>query len=127
MSRSLEQVILANARALLDNESRWTSGAWARDAQGVRCDPLAPEAVRWCAVGALEVSAFGLIGEKRQAKVIAKRIAKQIAPGPGGLVYINECGPHDAVKQALRASGTLPASVLAGCDRHGFGPFSRRV
>lgn len=127
MSRSLEQVILANARALLDNESRWTSGAWARDAQGVRCDPLAPEAVRWCAVGALEVSAFGLIGEKRQAKVIAKRIAKQIAPGPGGLVYINECGPHDAVRQVLSANASLPSSAAVSSERHGFGPFSRRV
>jgi len=38
---------------LLSDESKWTKDAWARDANGDRCQPNSKNAVCWCLVGAL--------------------------------------------------------------------------
>ena len=62
MSQALDAIVLKNACALLASEHRWTSGAWAREARGNRCSPLSQNAVRWCAVGALQKCAYDLIG-----------------------------------------------------------------
>lgn len=44
---------LVAARALISDPERWTTGVPARAEDGRMCDPDAPAAVRWCAMGAL--------------------------------------------------------------------------
>lgn len=38
--------------ALLDSPERWTQDVGARNAAGEKCDPLSPDAVSWCLIGA---------------------------------------------------------------------------
>ncbi len=44
---------LKAARALIEDPERWTQGAFARDAEGHSTPPCSPDAVCWCATGAL--------------------------------------------------------------------------
>ncbi len=46
--------VLRAARALIAEPERWTQGEYAVDAEGRRVPALAPEALRFCAVGACE-------------------------------------------------------------------------
>jgi hypothetical protein len=130
MSQALDAIVLKNACALLASEHRWTSGAWAREARGNRCSPLSQNAVRWCAVGALQKCAYDLIGNKRSAYEMADGIAKHLVPGPGGLVFVNERGGYALVSNVMRAGGP-PKDADAGWPfidfftRQGFGAFAR--
>jgi hypothetical protein len=130
MSQTLNAIVLKNACALVASEHRWTSGAWARDALGNRCSPLSPNAVRWCAVGALQKCAYDLIGNKRSAREVADGIAKRVVPGPGGLVFVNERGGYALVNKVMRAGGP-PKDADASWPfidfhtRQGFGAFAR--
>lgn len=45
---------LSEARSLITTRSKWTTAAFARDDQGVRCAADSPLACQWCASGALE-------------------------------------------------------------------------
>ena len=44
---------LIAAKALIGDPARWTRGALARDKAGVSVQTFSPEAVCWCAVGAV--------------------------------------------------------------------------
>lgn len=127
MSHTIEDIVLSRAIALLDCEEQWTCGAWARDARGVRCDPLSTAACRWCAVGALQVSAYRVLPDRTEAAKIARAIAQKLAPGPGGLIYINECGDHRLVRAVMRgSSGAIRAAPkLSIFGRTGFAAFAR--
>lgn len=46
-------MVLEEARSLIASEDRWTKGWYAMNANGRSCLPTAPEAVCWCAEGAL--------------------------------------------------------------------------
>jgi hypothetical protein len=46
--------VLQQARALISDPARWTQDAPARNADGQRVEPFKPEAVCWCAWGALD-------------------------------------------------------------------------
>ena len=126
MAQTLEDVVLSRAIALVDCEDRWTSGAWARDADGRRCDPLSAAARQWCAVGALQVSAYRILPDRKAAARIARAIADKLAPGPGGLVYINECGDYGRVRAVMHSATsahTLPTQAVY--SRNGFAAFAR--
>ena len=45
---------LAQARIKIDKEEHWTQGATARDTEGNECPVDSPDAVKWCAMGAIE-------------------------------------------------------------------------
>jgi hypothetical protein len=105
MSQTIEAAVLRDACALLSSPMRWTCGAWARDSLGARCSPLSPRARQWCASGALQKSAFALIGDKDAARKVADRISKQLVPCPGGLAFVNERGGYDLVRTVMRLGG----------------------
>ena len=48
--------ILREARAIISDESCWTQGEFARDAQGRAVPPVHYAAVRWCIIGACAVA-----------------------------------------------------------------------
>lgn len=63
MAKSLQHQIIVRALELISDESRWTEGALARDYHRRSCQAIALEAVRFCAVGALERAAYELLGD----------------------------------------------------------------
>ena|SRR5262249_42290556 len=105
MSQAIDTKVLSDAYALLSSPMRWTWGAWARDSTGERCSPLAPQACQWCAWGALQKSAFALIGDKDASRKIADRISKKLVPCSGGLAFLNERGGYDLVRTVMRLGG----------------------
>ena len=111
MSLTIDTAVLRDACALLSSPARWTCGAWARDSIGERCSPLAPQARQWCAWGALQKSAFALIGDKDASRKVADRISKQLVPCPGGLAFVNERGGYDLVRTVMRLGGP-PANAV---------------
>jgi hypothetical protein len=44
--------VARDARALIADRDRWTTGSYARTAIGTKCAPDDPRATRWCAIGA---------------------------------------------------------------------------
>src|SRR5262245_49267156 len=110
MSPTIDAAVLRDACALLSSPVRWTCGAWARDSTGEPCSPLAPQARQWCAWGALQKSAFALIGDKDASRKVADRIGKQLVPCPGGLAFVNERGGYDLVRTVMRFGGS-PANT----------------
>lgn len=52
-TRSKTAALLERARARIADPARWTQGALARDANGEETCAGYPNAVRWCAIGAL--------------------------------------------------------------------------
>lgn len=56
MSKATYQ-ILEEAQNLIKNEACWTQGSQARDRLGREIDPCEPQAVRWCAIGAVRAVA----------------------------------------------------------------------
>ena len=46
--------LLRNAKALIEDLANWTTRELARDANGNPCSPTAPEACKFCAIGALQ-------------------------------------------------------------------------
>lgn len=83
--------VLKAARELIRDPARWCQDAFACDADGDAVHTLDPQAVRWCAVGALnkvapssEVSAdaYGLL---------------EVAAGPICVSDINDAEGHEAV------------------------------
>lgn len=47
------KLVLTKARELIADPDNWTQGEYARDARWRSVNPLHPEAVRWCAWGAM--------------------------------------------------------------------------
>ena len=130
MSQNLDAIVLRKACSLLGSELRWTSGAWARDARDSRCSPLSRDAVRWCAVGALQKCAHDLLGDERSARELADCIARRLVPGPGGLVFVNERGGYAVVSKVMRMGspprGAEPSWPFVDFHtRQGFGVFAR--
>ena len=83
---------LRAARALLQR-SRWTQGAYARDANGDRCMPNGADAAQFCAIGAL-LRVQGLVfpgeTERTQAYRALRRAAHAVALSTNDVVEWND-------------------------------------
>ena len=71
MSKSLQHQVIFRALEIISDEGKWTEGALARDQHRHSCQAIAPEAVRFCAVGALERAAFELLGHSAEPLFLA--------------------------------------------------------
>jgi hypothetical protein len=97
--------VLALARDLLADETRWVKGRYAVDRRGYSTDPRGRRARRWCAVGALHRAGSG-------ADPAAEREAEALLRAA--------CGARTAVvgvEQFNDRPGTRHADVLAAFDR----------
>src|SRR4051794_27717897 len=74
--------LIQSSRELLCDESRWTTGAWARDWTGRAVAPGSrrPEPVAWCLVGALVEADYRFIRLRS-----ALRATASVAAGDGKL------------------------------------------
>jgi hypothetical protein len=75
----LREVVL-RARRYIANPNTWVRGAWAQDRYGkATTDASAPDAVRFCAEGAIERAAFELVG-KDDYKTLARSAIASVFP-----------------------------------------------
>lgn len=91
---------LLRARERITDPTRWTVGRMAVDAHGLAIAPTRPEAVRWCAIGALRaVCRPGAVREQAHSRL--SEAAAVVAPTPDGagrlVSAINDLLGHTAV------------------------------
>ena len=85
MPETITADALRQAADLISDRRRWTRRVYARNERGVSTDPLAPTAVRWCMLGALEkVSAV-------ERRTIYRALQRLDSPGTA-LAQLND-GP----------------------------------
>lgn len=94
--------ILRAARELIAEPKAWTQRAFGRDEDGMCCDSLHPDAVCWCAGGALTKAAngHGLIRSKAREQLYA-------AIGCADIVDFNDEHTHAEVLSAFDRAITL--------------------
>ena len=63
MAKTLQHQIIEGALHLLSEEEHWTRCSLARNSEGEPCSVWDPEAVRFCAVGAMWRAAYELTGD----------------------------------------------------------------
>ncbi|HSM93432.1 MAG TPA: hypothetical protein VLT47_11150 [Anaeromyxobacteraceae bacterium] len=87
--------ILRRARARIEDPSRWTQGAFARDAKGVDMPAsCASEGVCFCAVGAI----YAEIGDDMEAVELWNLLDRAAADlGFHSAPYLNDTADHPAV------------------------------
>ena len=82
------QEILARAANIIQDRG-WTRGSFARDGRGGTIHPFAPEACRFCALGAMRFAAYEALGYGRATATASNKhgmedLAKQAASLLGG-------------------------------------------
>ena len=83
---------LRAARALIADPSRWNGdGGYARDRRGRIVAPCSPNAVRWCALGAIDHEAARRFGNYQAATTPLYRVADDC------ISFINDNQGHAAV------------------------------
>ena len=105
MAKTLQHQIIVRALELISDDSRWTGGAMARDARRRSCSAYAPQAVRFCALGAIARAAFELLGladdpdliDQIEAKVLAANSREQ-----PNLACINDRDGREAVIEMFK-------------------------
>jgi hypothetical protein len=85
MAKTLQHQIIVRALELISDESRWTAGVLALDEHRLPCRVEAPEAVRFCAVGAIGRAIFELMGAVHGNLVEQVETAVLAANGLNGL------------------------------------------
>lgn len=79
MTLPLKRAIILRALQIISARTRRARETEAVDKDGKPCDPCAPEAVRFCAVGALIKAAYEITGQHERAHALGWKIAGQIA------------------------------------------------
>jgi hypothetical protein len=94
MSETLVTQIIREARSLIADPDNWTQCELAATAAGESCDPWNPEAVAFCAYGALIKAAYGISNDSDTAMQFAQSAtAAMFGPGgsdPGQIYAIND-------------------------------------
>lgn len=94
----------ASVSDLLSSASRWTTGAFGRDAKGNGCDPVhgLPGAVCYCVEGAL----LTVYPDKRARAAATERVKVAAGlPPHAGLAIWNDHSNHAIVLAAVQKAG----------------------
>jgi len=115
VTRSRLVEVIQRALALIVVQETWTRGTLARDAQGAPISPFAPDAVRFCAIGALRSAAFQIMqGNECAAMQLARAIEFEVLAMGASLESVND-GGREAVVALLRKELAASTSRL---DEH---------
>ncbi len=132
VTRSRLVEVIQRALALIAVQETWTRGVLARDARGIPVSPFAPDAERFCAIGALRNAAFQIMqGNECAAMQLARAIEFEVLSMGASLESVNDGGGREAVAALLRKELAAAASRLAehrspyALDRISGAPFSR--
>lgn len=131
MSPNLQHQILRKARDLLSDKRKWTRYCAARTGNGAICPPYAPDAVKFCAYGAIARAALEVTGNTQQARQFARSIETLLvgverAPHPQKrLSHINDhkgyavvLGLFDAAVEDC-SDGKARSAPMHGCEDRG--------
>src|SRR3974390_467320 len=102
VTRSRLVEVTQRALALIAVQETWTCGTLARDAQGAPISPFAPEAVRFCAIGALRTAAFQSMQNECAAMQLARAIEFEVLAMGASLESVNDGAGREAVAGLLR-------------------------
>ena len=105
MARPIQQQIILRALEIVSDENRWTAATLARDQHGRSCPVHAPEAVRFCAVGALARAASELLGDRANHALVA-HIENTVLAADGqprlNLAHINDQQGRKAIIELFK-------------------------
>jgi len=104
--------VLRKARELISQESAWTQGAFARDANGKPCGMTSDSAVCWCAGGAL-IAAAHVLGHPEKNKAWN---ALQTYMGCSVIGWNDQRRKHRSILQAFDRAIKLVSSKLERSD-----------
>ena len=101
MAQTLQHQIVSGALAIFADENNWTRGALARNRNGDTCNWDDPNAVRYCALGALIRVATDLVSNYDQARFLVIQVTRRVlaASNRSGSVlpHINDVEGHAAI------------------------------
>jgi hypothetical protein len=102
MAKPLVALIVERARALVDNPDTWCQRSYALHANGRGCEALDAEAVRFCAYGALQRTAFDVTGKRALAEELAQKAAafivgRNAALARAFIIHTNDTRGREAV------------------------------
>lgn len=110
LSANLQHQVLRRARDLLSDKRKWTRYGAARSGNGAVCPPYAPDAVRFCAYGAIARAALEVTGNRQQARGLARSIEMHLLGGErasqpnGRLCQVNDRKGYAAIIRLLDAA-----------------------
>jgi hypothetical protein len=114
VTRSRLVEVIQRALALIAVQETWTRGVLARNAQGLPVSPFAPDAVRFCAIGALRNAAFQIMqGNECAAMQLARAIEFEVLSMGASLESVNDGGGREAVAALLRKELAAATSRMA--------------
>lgn len=95
--------VIDYALNLLQHPSRWCQGDYAVTDDGTPCQPAAPDARRWCLLGALERGGYAYGHSIDQLHALARRTAAQPRPDNTITTWNDQPGrTHTEVLDLLR-------------------------
>ena len=106
MTKTLQHQIIEGALHLLSEEEHWTRCSLARNSEGEPCSVWDPEAVRFCAVGAMWRTAYELTGNLEDFPLV-EATAKHVVLSNGRtdcLQTLNDLEGHAAVVQMFQVA-----------------------
>jgi hypothetical protein len=80
MSTTVQKQVLINARALIADRGRWTTGMLACTSNGRSVEWQVRSAAKWCALGALYRAAYDLVADREEAIRIGDQLATNMCP-----------------------------------------------
>ena len=93
---------LRDAYELIKDESRWTRGAFARDARGESVRPLHSTATSWCAAGAIiKATGRGVAWVDNAEGLVLQRVARKMFPEFIAYTELNDELGHEAILQVF--------------------------
>jgi hypothetical protein len=120
MAKPIQHQVVEGARALIVNPSQWCRVDEAQMRFRFPCSALDSRARRYCAIGALNRTAFDLVGNPQGAIDLAHKVGMLITGKADSiaatreLVVVNDCYGHAAVLSSFDralASGTRDSHV----------------
>lgn len=87
--------ILKQAKELISDKSKHTTGQYARGLDGWNADPLSPEACKWCSIGAV----IKVSGEDNVFSKSCKYLYYSQGHTNVGVTLLNDTKPHEEVMQ----------------------------
>jgi hypothetical protein len=114
MSKSLKHQIVNRAFELVSDERTWTRASMARTGDNRPCSCTSPEAVRFCALGAIYRAAFELTGQ--QDATLVQAAVREVCDYVQ-LPYINDMNGRLRVVELFRNALVAATKFAAGDSR----------
>ena len=92
---------LKHAKALIKKKEHWIQGTFARDPEGIKCNPRSADAFQFCAVGALQHAKVSVISDSFLSAGSYLRLAAAVITGDelAETATFNDSHTHEEVME----------------------------